>query len=110
MKKIIEIENISLSYREKKVIEDLSLSFETGEFCALLGPNGAVKTTMLETLEGIRASDGGVLQVMGADPARESHKLRNLSGVQLQTSGIPDSMRVDSLRIKPLLLTRSGQP
>ena len=32
---------------------------------------------------------------MGVDPSRESRKLRNLIGVQLQTSGLPDSMRVD---------------
>ena len=32
---------------------------------------------------------------MGVDPTRESRKLRNLIGVQLQTSGLPDSMRVD---------------
>ena len=32
---------------------------------------------------------------MGADPTRESYKLRNLIGVQLQTSGLPDIMRVD---------------
>jgi len=68
---------------------------QRGEIFGLLGPNGAGKTSTLESLEGLRASDGGLLQVMDVDPTRESRKLRNLIGVQLQTSGLPDSMRVD---------------
>lgn len=65
MKKIIEIENISLSYREKKVIEDLSLSFETGEFCALLGPNGAGKSTLLKSLIGFLKPSEGMIKIAG---------------------------------------------
>ncbi len=76
-------------------MDGISFEVQRGEIFGLLGPNGAGKTTTLESLEGLRAPDGGILQVMGVDPTRESRKLRNLIGVQLQTSGLPDSMRVD---------------
>jgi len=76
-------------------VDGISFEVQRGEIFGLLGPNGAGKTTTLESLEGLRAPDGGILQVMGVDPTRESRKLRNLIGVQLQTSGLPDSMRVD---------------
>ena len=76
-------------------MDGISFEVQRGEIFGLLGPNGAGKTTTLESLEGLRAPDGGSLQVMGVDPTRESRKLRNLIGVQLQTSGLPDSMRVD---------------
>lgn len=78
-------------------MDGISFEVQRGEIFGLLGPNGAGKTTTLESLEGLRAPDGGSLQVMGVDPARESRKLRNLIGVQLQTSGLPDSMRVDEV-------------
>ena len=76
----------------------LQIWFEVqqGEIFGLLGPNGAGKTSTLEVLEGLRSSDGGDLRIMGVDPTRESRKLRNLIGVQLQTSGLPGSMRVDA--------------
>lgn len=62
MKKIIEIENINLGYRQKPVIEALDLSFETGEFCALLGPNGAGKSTLLKALIGyLKPTKGSII-------------------------------------------------
>ena len=76
-------------------MDGISFEVRRGEIFGLLGPNGAGKTSTLESLEGLRAPDGGSLQVMGVDPARESRKLRNLIGVQLQTSGLPANMRVD---------------
>ncbi len=82
-------------YGDLVAVDSISFEVQRGEIFGLLGPNGAGKTSTLETLEGLRSSDGGVLQVMGVDPTRESRKLRNLIGVQLQTSGLPDSMRVD---------------
>jgi len=92
---VIEVRDFRKVYGDVVAIDGISFEVRQGEIFGLLGPNGAGKTSTLETLEGLRASDGGVLQVMGVDPTRESHKLRNLIGVQLQTSGLPDSMRVD---------------
>ena len=67
----------------------------------MLGPNGAGKTTTLECLEGLRQPDGGALRILGVDPAREPRRLRNLIGVQLQTSGLPGSMtRGDALLLR----------
>ena len=76
-------------------MDGISFEVQRGEIFGLLGPNGAGKTSTLESLEGLRSTDGGSLRIMGIDPTRESGKLRNLIGVQLQTSGLPDSMRVD---------------
>lgn len=47
---MIKLENISVSYQNRKVINDLSLKFNRGEFCALLGPNGAGKSTLLRLI------------------------------------------------------------
>jgi len=92
---VITVRDLRKVYGDLAAVDGISFEVQRGEIFGLLGPNGAGKTTTLECLEGLRASDGGSLQVMGVDPTRESRKLRNLIGVQLQTSGLPDSMRVD---------------
>ena len=89
---VIEVRDFRKVYGHLIAVDGISFEVQQGEIFGLLGPNGAGKTSTLEVLEGLRASDGGVLQVMGADPTRESYKLRNLIGVQLQTSGLPDIM------------------
>jgi len=92
---VIIVSDFRKVYGDLVAVDSISFEVQRGEIFGLLGPNGAGKTSTLETLEGLRASDGGVLQVMGVDPTRESRKLSNLIGVQLQISGLPDSMRVD---------------
>ena len=92
---VIKVTDFRKVYGDMVAVDGISFEVQHGEIFGLLGPNGAGKTSTLESLEGLRASDGGVLQVMGVDPTRESRKLCNLIGVQLQTSGLPDSMRVD---------------
>jgi len=92
---VIKVTDFRKVYGDFVAVDGISFEVQRGEIFGLLGPNGAGKTSTLESLEGLRSTDGGSLQVMGVDPARESRKLRNLIGVQLQTSGLPDSMRVD---------------
>jgi ABC-2 type transport system ATP-binding protein len=75
-------------------VDNISFEVQRGEIFGLLGPNGAGKTSTLESLEGLRSADGGSLRILDVDPLREPAKLRNLIGVQLQTSGLPDSMYV----------------
>jgi len=92
---VIEVRDFRKVYGDVIAVDGISFEVRQGEIFGLLGPNGAGKTSTLEVLEGLRSSDGGVLRIMGLDPTRESRKLRHLIGVQLQISGLPDSMRVD---------------
>jgi len=92
---VISVRDFRKTYGDFVAVDGISFEVQRGEIFGLLGPNGAGKTSTLESLEGLRAPDGGSLQVMGVNPARQSRKLRNVIGVQLQTSGLPDSIRVD---------------
>ncbi len=92
---VISVRDFRKTYGDFVAVDGISFHVQQGEIFGLLGPNGAGKTSTLESLEGLRAPDGGSLQVMGINPARQSRKLRNVIGVQLQTSGLPDSIRVD---------------
>ena len=65
-----------------------------GEIFGILGPNGAGKTTTVEILQGLRRRDGGRLAVLGLDPSRDAEKLRRRTGSQLQSSALPERLRV----------------
>lgn len=90
----VEVSDFSKRYGSFTAVERISFSVRQGEILGLLGPNGAGKTTTLECLEGLRRADGGVLRVMGVDPAREPRRLLSLIGVQLQTGSLPGYISV----------------
>jgi ABC-2 type transport system ATP-binding protein len=73
-------------------VDGITFDVQQGEIFGLLGPNGAGKTSTLECLEGLRAADGGSLFVAGVDPVKDPRKLRNVIGVQLQSSGLPETI------------------
>ncbi|MBN2005941.1 MAG: ABC transporter ATP-binding protein [Anaerolineae bacterium] len=92
---VIRVNNFRKAYGAMVAVDGINFEAHRGEIFGLLGPNGAGKTSTLECLEGLRRADGGTLDILGVDPGRQSRKLRNLIGVQLQTSGLPADMQVD---------------
>jgi ABC-2 type transport system ATP-binding protein len=89
---VIEVRDFRKSYGDFVAVDGISFEVNKGEIFGLLGPNGAGKTSTLESLEGLRSPTSGSLRVAGIDPTREPRKLRNVIGVQLQTSGLPESI------------------
>jgi len=59
MEKILEIDNISKNYSDKKAVDKVSFELYEGEILGLLGPNGAGKTTIIRMILNIIASDSG---------------------------------------------------
>ncbi|MHB8065102.1 MAG: ATP-binding cassette domain-containing protein, partial [Ruminiclostridium sp.] len=55
---IIEIQKLNFEINNNKILKNISLSIETGEFVGLIGPNGAGKTTLLKCINGINKADG----------------------------------------------------
>ena len=92
---VIKVKDFRKTYGDFVAVDGISFDVQQGEIFGLLGPNGAGKTTTLESLEGIRAPDGGTLRVANVDPTREPRNLRNVIGVQLQSSGLPESITPD---------------
>ena len=56
---MLKIENLSKTYKSRKVVQDVSLEVESGEIIGLLGPNGAGKTTSFYMIVGLVKSEGG---------------------------------------------------
>ncbi|MFA9415671.1 heme ABC transporter ATP-binding protein [Natrinema sp. HArc-T2] len=63
----ISVEDVSLSFSELSVLEDVSLTIEPGEFVGFVGPNGAGKTTLLRLISGALEPDSGSIEIDGTD-------------------------------------------
>jgi ABC-2 type transport system ATP-binding protein len=90
----LEITSLRKRYGKKLAVDDISLRVSEGEIFGILGPNGAGKTTTVECAEGLRHPDGGTVRVFGIDPYRDRAEARQLVGVQLQESQLPDKLTV----------------
>ncbi|MFI6297872.1 ABC transporter ATP-binding protein [Nonomuraea sp. NPDC050790] len=91
---LIEVTNLRKTYKDHVAVEDVSFSVEEGEIFGILGPNGAGKTTTVECVSGLRRRDGGQVSVAGIDPGRDRDRLRRILGAQLQSSQLPDQIKV----------------
>ncbi|WP_248731719.1 ABC transporter ATP-binding protein [Pseudomonas sp. MWU13-2517] len=56
---ILQVRDISLSFKGVKAINALSFDVRRGEICALIGPNGAGKSSLLNVLNGVYRFDAG---------------------------------------------------
>lgn len=77
MNSAIQVRELKKSYNSHTVLKGLDFQIEKGEIFALLGVNGAGKTTALECIEGLRKYDSGTITVNGK------------MGIQLQSSSLP---------------------
>lgn len=77
-----------------EAVRGISFHVDRGEIFALLGTNGAGKTSTVELLEGLARPDGGRIRVLGHDPYTERAAVRSRTGVMLQEGGFPSELTV----------------
>jgi ABC-2 type transport system ATP-binding protein len=94
MSAVVIVKNLTKRYGQLVAVNDVSFSIEKGEVFGLLGPNGAGKTTTVEMIEGLRKPDSGSIEVCGIDALKELGKIKEIIGVQLQTTTLYDKIRV----------------
>lgn len=88
------IKGLTKRYGSFTAVKQIDMEIHKGEVFGSLGPNGAGKTTTLECLEGMRKINDGSLMVAGLNPQTDGSMLRKKLGVQLQSSALPDNIRV----------------
>ena len=97
---VIDVAGLGKSYGTAEIVRDVSFTVGEGEIFGLLGSNGAGKTTTVEIVQGLRGRDRGAVTVYGHDPAGDRAALRPLIGAQLQSSALPERLRVgEALRL-----------
>jgi ABC-2 type transport system ATP-binding protein len=108
---ILQVENLVKRYGDLEAVRGVSFSVEEGEVFGLLGPNGAGKTSTIEVLEGLRVADGGRVSVCGFDPVRNPTELKREIGAALQSTSLPDKLKVtEALRLFSSFYNRGRQP
>ncbi|WP_420111393.1 ABC transporter ATP-binding protein [Pseudactinotalea sp.] len=80
-----------------EAVRGVDLQIQQGELFALLGTNGAGKTSLLEVVEGIAPASDGEVRVFGMDPYRERAEVRTRTGIMLQEAGFPADVRAGEM-------------
>jgi ABC-2 type transport system ATP-binding protein len=92
---VIRVEGLFKKYGSITAVDGISFQVSQGEIFGMVGPNGSGKTTTIECIEGLRRPEEGFLQVLGLNPQRDARLLRKRTGIQLQSSSLPNRMRVE---------------
>ncbi|GGU25393.1 multidrug ABC transporter ATP-binding protein [Streptomyces daghestanicus] len=77
-----------------EAVRGIGFTVRRGEIFALLGTNGAGKTSTVELLEGLAPPTAGRIRVLGHDPYTERAAVRPRTGVMLQEGGFPSELTV----------------
>jgi ABC-2 type transport system ATP-binding protein len=89
----VTIEDLHVRYGSVHAVRGLTMTVESGGVTAVLGRNGAGKTSTIEVCEGYRSPTSGSVRVWGVDPHKDSSHLRPRVGVMLQDGGIYGASR-----------------
>jgi len=91
---VVDVRDLHKYYGDVHAVDGLTFGIEAGEVYALLGENGAGKSTVVEILEGHRAATSGSVEVLGADPVHAGREFRDRIGIVLQSSGVETEFTV----------------
>ena len=87
---MLKVDNINVYYGQIHSLRDVSLEVHENEIVALIGANGAGKSTTLRTISGLLRSKTGSITLMGEDISKtEAHKL-----VSKGLAHVPEGRRI----------------
>lgn len=101
---VLEAQNITRTYGRGKAaftaVNGVDVSIAPGELVALLGTNGAGKTSLTEILQGTARATSGNVRIFGVDPIAQRAIVRPRTGIMLQEAGFADDLTVaETLRM-----------
>jgi ABC-2 type transport system ATP-binding protein len=84
----VDVRDLVVRYGATTAVDGVSLTAPRGAILALLGNNGAGKTSLLQVCEGFRRPDAGTARVLGLDPIADHDALMPRLGIMLQSGGV----------------------
>ena len=82
----IRVRNLTKTFGGRTAVDNLSFAVEKGQVFALLGHNGAGKSTTIDLILSLKAPDGGTAKILGMDAAKHRKQVFERVGVQLQNT------------------------
>jgi multiple sugar transport system ATP-binding protein len=77
----VSVSSLSKSFGSLRVLKDIDLPIDAGDFTVLLGPSGCGKSTLLNAIAGLEDIDSGVIQINGADVTHHEPSKRGIAMV-----------------------------
>ena len=96
----ISVRNLTKSFGGRRVVDGLSFDVQNGEVFALLGHNGAGKSTTIDLILGLKAPEGGTATILGMDAAKNRKQVFERVGVQLQHTQYQSAITVEEACIE----------
>lgn len=97
MTTVIQLNNVTKRFGSILALDDVTLTVPQGVVFALLGENGAGKTTAIRNLLGLQLPDAGKTQVLGMDPVKQGVELRRRIGYVSDQPALYDWMTVKEI-------------
>lgn len=91
----VSVRNLTKSFSGRTVVDDLSFDVHKGQVFALLGHNGAGKSTTIDLILGLKAPEKGSARLLGLDAAKNRKKVFERVGVQLQNTQYQQGITVE---------------
>ncbi|QTA91919.1 metal ABC transporter ATP-binding protein [Desulfonema magnum] len=104
-KPVIEIQNLSFSYRGHPILKNVNLKINERSFVAMIGPNGGGKTTLLKLMLGLLEPDSGIVSIFGESPQHTAHRI----GYVPQEIGINKSFPISVMDVVLMGKLRTGR-
>ena len=98
--KCIQVKNLTKSFSGRRVVDDLSLEVTKGEVFALLGHNGAGKSTTIDLILGLKTPDQGSTRILGMNATKNRKQVFEKVGVQLQHTEYQNLITVEEACIE----------
>ena len=96
----VSVRNLTKSFSGRRVVDDLSFDVQKGEVFAMLGHNGAGKSTTIDLILGLKAPERGSAKILGMDAAKNRKQVFERVGVQLQNIRYQPNISVEEACIE----------
>lgn len=94
MEKVIEIKNLTKSYKNLKAVDNLSFDVYKGEILGLLGPNGSGKSTTINSILSLLKYESGSIKIFNKEMKPDSYDLKRDIGVIFQEVAVFNELTV----------------
>ncbi len=118
---LIHVDNLSKSYREQNVLQNVSFNIESGDLVSIIGPSGCGKSTLLRCMNCLEILDEGTISINGITISSKlantnhkifkkyAHKLRQSIGMVFQTFNLfPHKTILENIMLAPMVVKKES--